>query len=217
MAHMRFIYDAHLGRAFLFLDRLAEYTLLSMTVLVAPCLCSWNEVGDVLCQVSSSPFCTRPFWQMPILGNVEVFFGRKEGNRGKELGGLPRKNNIATFYGEHLVTTTPRFSQSTAIQMGGAFQYKWEAYSDTNGRSTDNISLSLEPRGTKSTAIQIGGVLRYKWEVYCDTFWRSSGSWGFRHSFDFSDAISQIALLPPVIALSRKSKSQITLVYTVAF
>ena len=28
-------------------------------------VCSWNEVGDVLCQVSSSPFCTRPFWRMP--------------------------------------------------------------------------------------------------------------------------------------------------------
>ena len=26
-------------------------------------VCSWNEVGDVLCQVSSSPFCTRPFWR----------------------------------------------------------------------------------------------------------------------------------------------------------
>ena len=71
------------------------------------------------------------------------------------------------------------FSKSTAIQMGGVLQYKWHAYCDTNGRSTDSISLSLEPRGTKSTAIQMGGVLRYKWEVYCDTFLRSSGGWGF--------------------------------------
>ena len=29
-------------------------------------VCSWNEVGDVLCVVPSSPFCTYPFWQMPI-------------------------------------------------------------------------------------------------------------------------------------------------------
>ena len=28
-------------------------------------VCSLNEVGDVLCQVSSSLFCTRPFWRMP--------------------------------------------------------------------------------------------------------------------------------------------------------
>ena len=74
------------------------------------------------------------------------------------------------------------FPQSTAMQMGGVLQYKWEAYCDTNGRSTDNISLSLQPRGTKSIAIQIGGVLQYKWEVYCDTYLRSSGGWGFRHS-----------------------------------
>ena len=29
-------------------------------------VCSWNEVGDVLCQVSSSLFCTCPSWRMPI-------------------------------------------------------------------------------------------------------------------------------------------------------
>ena len=57
-----------------------------------------------------------------------------------------------------------KFPTSTAIQMGGVLQYKWEAYWD---------------RDTKSTAIQIGGVLQYKLEVYCDTFLRSSGGWGF--------------------------------------
>ena len=48
------------------------------------------------------------------------------------------------------------------MQMGGGD-------CDTNGRSTDSISLSSERRGTKSTAIQvwrriaiqIGGALRY--------------------------------------------------------
>ena len=50
---------------------------------------------------------------------------------------------------------------------------------DTNGTSTDNISLSSERRGTKSSAIQIGGVLQYKLEVYRDTLLRSSGGWGF--------------------------------------
>ena len=50
MAHMWFIHDAHLGRAFLFFDILAEYvniyiyiTLLSMTVMATPCL--WYLVG----------------------------------------------------------------------------------------------------------------------------------------------------------------------------
>ena len=71
------------------------------------------------------------------------------------------------------------FPKSTAIQMGGVLQYKLEAYCDTNGRTTDSISLSLERMGTKSTAVQIGGVLQYKWEAYCDTFLRSSGGWSF--------------------------------------
>ena len=41
MAHTLFMHDAHLGRAFLFLDSLAElseYALLSITVMVTPCL-----------------------------------------------------------------------------------------------------------------------------------------------------------------------------------
>ena len=33
MAHMWFMHDAHLGRAFLFLGSLAEYTLLLMTTI----------------------------------------------------------------------------------------------------------------------------------------------------------------------------------------
>ena len=38
MAHMWFMHDTHLGHEFLFLEILAEYTLLSMTVMVTPCL-----------------------------------------------------------------------------------------------------------------------------------------------------------------------------------
>ena len=62
------------------------------------------------------------------------------------------------------------FPTSIALQMGGEVRYKWEAYCDTNGRSTDTISLSSERRGTESTAIQIGGVLQCELEAYCDTF-----------------------------------------------
>ena len=71
------------------------------------------------------------------------------------------------------------FPKTTAIRIGGILQYKWEAYCDTNGRSTDSVSLSSGRRGTESTAIEIGGVLQYKLEVYCGTFLRSSGGWGF--------------------------------------
>ena len=96
--------------------------------------------------------------------------------------------NIGEHPGDHNHQDFP--NKSTAIQMGGVLQYKWEAYCDTNGRSTDSLSLSLEPRGTESTAIQVGGVLRYKWEVYCDTFLRSSGGWGFRLSSEIYFKIS---------------------------
>ena len=41
-------------------------------------------------------------------------------------------------------------------------RYKWEAYRNTDGRSTDSISLSSEHRGTGCTAIQMGGILQYK-------------------------------------------------------
>ena len=43
MARVWLMHDAHLGRAFLFLDHLGEYTLLSMTAMVTPCL--WYVVG----------------------------------------------------------------------------------------------------------------------------------------------------------------------------
>ena len=48
--------------------------------------------------------------------------------------------------------------------MGGVLRYKWEAYYDTNGRSTANISLSSESGGIESTAIQIEGIVRYFFE-----------------------------------------------------
>ena len=43
MAHMWFMHDAHLGFAPLFLENLAEHTLLSMTIMVTPC--RWYVVG----------------------------------------------------------------------------------------------------------------------------------------------------------------------------
>ena len=54
MAHRWFMHDAHLGCALFFLDMLAEYTLLSMTVMVAPCL--WYVAGmKSVCPMSKFP------------------------------------------------------------------------------------------------------------------------------------------------------------------
>ena len=44
--------------------------------------------------------------------------------------------NIGEHPGDH---DHQDFPESTAIQMGGVLQYIWEAYCDTNGRSTDSI------------------------------------------------------------------------------
>ena len=61
------------------------------------------------------------------------------------------------------------FPTSTAIRMGGVLQYKWEAYYDTNGRSTDSISLSSKRRGTESTAIRI--LCNTNWRCVAILFW----------------------------------------------
>ena len=63
------------------------------------------------------------------------------------------------------------FPKSIAIQMGGVLRYKWEAYCDTNGRSTEEFLFpgnSVAPK-----------ALQYKLGTYCNTFLRSSGGWGF--------------------------------------
>ena len=63
MAHIWFMHDAHLGCALFFLDMLAEYTLLSMTVMVFSCL--WYVVGmKLVCPMSKfpqAPFARAPF------------------------------------------------------------------------------------------------------------------------------------------------------------
>ena len=64
-------------------------------------------------------------------------------------------------------------SKSTAIQMGGALQYKWEAYC--------RFPFLQSLAATK--------VRRYKWGAYCCTNWRciavlfrqSCRGWGFRN------------------------------------
>ena len=57
------MHDAHIGRAFLFLEILAECTLLSMTVTVT--LCLWYVVGMRLAmshvKFPQAPFASAPF------------------------------------------------------------------------------------------------------------------------------------------------------------
>ena len=68
------MHDAHLGHVFLFLDILAEYTRLSITVMVTPCL--WYIVGMKLV-MSYVKFPQAPFARAP-LANVD-FWGESAG------------------------------------------------------------------------------------------------------------------------------------------
>ena len=69
MAHIWFMHDAHLGYALFFLDMLAEYTLLSMTVMVTPCL--WYVVGmKLVCPMSKF---LKPLLHAPLLANPDDF------------------------------------------------------------------------------------------------------------------------------------------------
>ena len=78
MAHIWFMHDAHLGRAFLFLDMLAEYTLLLMTVMVTPCL--WYVVGmKLVCPMSKSP--QTPFARAPFGESRSRIWEKKEKNQ----------------------------------------------------------------------------------------------------------------------------------------
>ena len=92
MAHMWFMHDAHLGRAFLLLGILAEYALLSMTVMVTPCL--WYVVGMKLVmsyvKLPQAPFARAPFTecrairiaaQKKMRTNFCVFWGGGGGER----------------------------------------------------------------------------------------------------------------------------------------
>ena len=84
------------------------------------------------------------------------------------------------IFGEHPSDHNHQdFPKSTAIQMGCVLQYKWEAYCDTNGRSTaiqmgGVLTVFPFPQSVghqkscntnwRRTAGQIGGVLRYIFE-----------------------------------------------------
>ena len=67
VTHVWFMHDAHLGRAFLFLVILAEFSLLSMTITIAPCL--WYVIGMKLV-ISYVKFPQAPL-DAPLLANAE--------------------------------------------------------------------------------------------------------------------------------------------------
>ena len=63
------MHDAHLGRVFLFLEILAEYALLSVTVMVTPCLLYVVGVKLVMSYVK---FPLKPRLYAPLLTNAEI-------------------------------------------------------------------------------------------------------------------------------------------------
>ena len=69
MARMCFMHDAHLGCAFLFLDILAGYALLSMTVMVTPCIKYVVGMKLVMSctKLPQAPFARAPFGECQIL------------------------------------------------------------------------------------------------------------------------------------------------------
>ena len=56
------------------------------------------------------------------------------------------------------------FLKSIAVQMGGVLRYKWEAYCDADGRSTE-----VFPFNESSVA---PNALQYKLEAYCNRNWK---------------------------------------------
>ena len=54
-----------------------------------------------------------------------------------------------------------------AIRMGGVLRYKWEAYCDTKGRSTESTEVVLFPESPAAPK-----ALQYKLEAYCNINWR---------------------------------------------
>ena len=74
MAHMWFMHDAHLGRVFLFFDFLAECALLSMTVVVPPCL--WYVAGMKLVmsyvKFPQASFARAPFGECRHITNYVI-------------------------------------------------------------------------------------------------------------------------------------------------
>ena len=89
------------------------------------------------------------------------------------------------------MTTTTKIFPKALRSKWGVLQYKWGAYCDTNGRSTDSISLSSERRGTRSPAIQIGGVLQYRLEAS----YRAIGDLGLRRARNGSVACAAMSML----------------------
>ena len=75
------MHDAHLGCALFFLDMLAEYTLLSMTVMVAPCL--WYVVGmKLVCPMSKfpqAPFARAPFGRLEHIDLLRLLLQERLG------------------------------------------------------------------------------------------------------------------------------------------
>ena len=137
MAHIWFMHDAHLGRAFLFLELPAAYTLLSMTVMVTPCL--WYVIGmKLVCPMSKfpqAPFARAPFGECR---KDDTQKGPKPAKKRFEVGSKAVQNGSESVRG---------WVQNRS---GGGF--------DIGSKSVRN-RLSVRNRfqiGSKSVGIQIG-------------------------------------------------------------
>ena len=114
------------------------------------------------------------FWQGGLLWVLQLKrVLRRVLRRGSEKGASRRclERPLVEYASLGVRPSHHEFPKSTAIQTGGVWQYKWEAYCDTNGRSTDRFPFPQSVghqkycnRIWRRTAIEIGGVLRYLFE-----------------------------------------------------
>ena len=68
------------------------------------------------------------------------------------------------FHGLPPLDNHQDFPENIVVQMGGVLRYQWEAYCDTNGRSTEVFPFPESSMAPKA--------MQYKLEVYCNTFLR---------------------------------------------
>ena len=98
-------------------------------------VCSWNELGMSYVQVSSSPFCTRPFWRIPTLNGrrkvLKIEIAASEVSRGRFGGDCC----ISTSIGQNVLGTDgtfPRDKVDTSTRHGMVAVQKWGCPRRTN-------------------------------------------------------------------------------------
>ena len=106
------------------------------------------------------------------------------GHPSHSLSKTTEKGNLHKVFVRDIPTSGSRMSQEYPAQklyVWAAFSdlNKWGAYRDTNGRSTDNISLSSERRGHRELQYKLEACCNTNWRCIAILFLRSRGGWGF--------------------------------------